>query len=88
MLFPIHVYAQKKSLDRPSTSIVKSSGKSLATLININNISMWAQAGAQLGRNTPTSDWRVFYPRGTSGVYLYKIEASHWVLTRKMMLLR
>ncbi len=41
------------------------------TLMNINNISFWANAGGTLGSNPYTGNWGVIFPRGTGGV-IYK----------------
>ena len=65
--------AQKALLQHSQLSLRKSTGEPMATLMNINKISMWVQANGVLGCNPhpyvyPATAWGMFYPRGTAGV--------------------
>ncbi len=69
-------FTKEISNDSYQLSIRKPTSQPLATLININNITMWAQADGILGYNPHPKDvnnlwptwWGVIYPRGKAGV--------------------
>lgn len=56
----VESFARELATDRAPLSFRKSSGKPMATLVNINNMSMWVQANG--------SNRNVIYPRGTATV--------------------
>lgn len=60
ILVSVQSFAQNISTDRASLSFWKPTGEPMATLVNINNMSMWVQADG-CNRN-------VIYPRGTATV--------------------
>ena len=60
ILVSVQSFGQELATDRASLSFRKPTGEPMATLININNISMWAQADG--------SNRNVIYPRGTATV--------------------
>jgi hypothetical protein len=68
LLVSIQSFAQKTSEHYSSLPLRKSSGEHMATLVNINNMSMWVQADGVSGHNPHTNNWGVIYPRGTAGV--------------------
>lgn len=64
------IFAQNKVLsDKSSTVLTKETILPYtATLVNINNFSMWIRADGWSGRNPFTGDAGAFFPRGTVGV--------------------
>jgi hypothetical protein len=68
-LSPSLSFSQKTSDGYSPFPLRKPTGEPVATLLNINNISMWVQGDGILGHNPyPNTDWGLFYPRGTAGV--------------------
>jgi len=71
-----HSFAQKTLEQQVSLPLRKSTGEPMATLININNISMWVKAdGSSVLKSYPSvrdpnrlCRWSVIYPRGAKGV--------------------
>ncbi|MFH1943712.1 MAG: T9SS type A sorting domain-containing protein [bacterium] len=60
----IRAFSQSASVQFP---LKKPTGEPMATLMNINNVSMWAQADGILGHN-PDGSSGVIFPRGTACV--------------------
>lgn len=69
-LLPPKVAAQKNVPNLFNLQLTKSSGKPTATLVNINNLSMWIRADGWSGMDPRTGDSGVIFPRGTAGVIL------------------
>ena len=68
ILASVQAFAQKIPPDRSSLMLRKPTGEPMATLVNINNMSMWIQADGVSGHNPHTNNWGMIYPRGTAGV--------------------
>lgn len=66
-------FAQNKSLPAKHIhALTKSSASSYpATLLNINNLSMWVRADGLSANNPYTGESGVIYPHGTAGVIFY-----------------
>lgn len=61
-------FSQRSIEQQSSLPLRRPVDRPMATLVNINNISMWVQADGKLGRNSHTNDSGVIYPRETSYV--------------------
>lgn len=61
-------FSQKGMTHQPSEELAKPTGEPMATLVNINNISMWIQADGISGVNPHTNFDGIVFPRGTETV--------------------
>lgn len=68
ILIATRVFAQKRLPESFNQQLTKPTGEPMATLVNINNFSMWIQADGISGHNPFTDETSVVYPRGTVGV--------------------
>ncbi|NIR47642.1 hypothetical protein GWO43_04255, partial [candidate division KSB1 bacterium] len=60
--------SQKLEHTSPNFKLTKPSGQPMATLVNINNISMWVRADGRSGRNPISGKAGTIFPRGTTNV--------------------
>jgi len=87
-------FAQHKNLavERSHASQKSSALPYPATLLNINNFSMWIRADGQSGVNPFTGAADIIYPRGTatveSGVYFVHLRAWLFEKTQKILVRR
>jgi len=61
-------FTQKTNSTKNTLDFKTTSDKPMATLVNINNISMWAHADGLSARSPYKKKMGVIYPRGTAGV--------------------
>ena len=67
-LIAIQLFAGEDSIEKSKIVNRRYSDKPMATLLNINKISMWVYADGLSARSPHTNNWGVIYPRGTTGV--------------------
>lgn len=66
-LLPIQTFSQKPTVTQDKLELTKPSGEPMATLMNINDISMWVRADGWSERNPITGESGIIFPRGTAG---------------------
>ncbi|MBC8186121.1 T9SS type A sorting domain-containing protein [candidate division KSB1 bacterium] len=79
ILFSTSSFSQKITTDNSPVFLKKPTGESMATLLNINKISLWANADGRLCYSPhENTKWGAFYPRGTAGVIYNKGDGILW----------
>ena len=79
ILFFTQSFAQKTYRNSTPIFSKKPSGEPFATLLNINKISIWANADGRLSYSPhENAKWGAFYPRGTAGVLYNKGDGILW----------
>ena len=72
-------FSQKTITDFSPVFLKKPTAEPMATLLNINKISIWANADGRLSYSPhENAKWGAFYPRGTAGVLYNKGDGILW----------
>lgn len=65
VLFATQIFPQEKTISGPNFALTKPTGEPMATLVNINNFSMWVRADGRSANNPFTGEGGAIFPRGT-----------------------